>query len=63
MYVSRLVYCSSIQWHYQHLPRKEKNSLQCYTRATIMKIILNICIYFSFRYRLSQVYIYNVSCH
>ena len=21
---SRLVYCSSIQWHYKHLPRKEK---------------------------------------
>ena len=23
---SRLVYCSSIQWHYQHLPRKEKTA-------------------------------------
>ena len=60
---SRLVYCSSIQWHYHHLPRKEKNSLQCYIRATIMKIILNICTYFSFRCRISQVYIHNVSCH
>ena len=66
---SRLVYCSSIQWHPCHeekqlivldtcnvhenyLPRKEKKSLQCEIRATIMKIILNIRIDFSFRYRI-----------
>ena len=78
---SRLVYCSSIQWHYQNLPRKEKqlivldtcndhenylprkerNSLQCWIRATIVKIILNIrTFFFSLSYIKSQVYIHNV---
>ena len=43
--------------------REKKKQLQCSIRKTIMKIILNIRIDFSFRYCISQVYIHNVLCH
>ena len=54
----QLIVLDTCDVHENYLPRKEKNSLQCEIRATIMEIILNIRIDFSFRYR-----IHNVSCH